>query len=354
MDRRYRDGLGDHGSGEARRAEPIRPLRVLMVCLRYLPELGGMETHVREVTRRLLALGDVEITILATDRTRSLPPREVIDGVEILRVPSWPRDRDYYLAPHLPAVVRERGRWDLIHCQGIHSPVPVTAMLAARRAGTPYVVTFHTGGHSQQLRNALRSTQWLLVGPLLRNAAALIAVSRFEAETMTRGARLKRESVMLIRNGGTLPSPYAGTAPIPGRIISSGRLERYKGHHRVIEAMPRIICEMPDAHLVILGAGPYESELLKIAERFNVLDRVTIQLIAPDNRQAMATALAEASVVAALSDYEAHPVGIMEALSVERPVVATRRQGSPSLWMRDGSTVSIRLRPLRPSPTNSC
>ncbi len=35
----------------------------------------------------------------------------------------------------------------------------------------------------------------------------------------------------------------------------------------------------------------------------------------------MAAALAESSVVAALSDYEAHPVAVMEALSVGRPVV---------------------------------
>jgi glycosyltransferase involved in cell wall biosynthesis len=309
----------------------MKRLRILMVCLRYLPELGGTETHIHEVSRRLLALGGLEVTVLTTDRTRRLPRHEIIDGVEILRVPSWPPSRDYYLAPHLPAVVRQRDRWDLIHCQGIHSPVPVTAMLAARRANIPYMITFHTGGHSHRLRNALRTTQWLSVGPLLRNASALIAVSRFEAETMTRRARLKDGSVMVIRNGGALPAPRAGTVSIPGRIVSSGRLERYKGHQRVIEALPDVIRKVPSAHLIILGSGPYESELLKIARRHGVPDRVTIRFIAPDNRQAMATALAEASVVAALSDYEAHPVGVMEALSAERPVVGYRTSGIAEL-----------------------
>ena len=51
-----------------------RPLRVLMVCPRYLPEFGGgTEMHVREVTRRLSALEGLEITVLATDRSRRLP-----------------------------------------------------------------------------------------------------------------------------------------------------------------------------------------------------------------------------------------------------------------------------------------
>ena len=70
-----------------------RRLRVLMVCPRYFPEIGGIETHVYEVARRLSALEDLEITVLATDRSRRLPRQEVIDGITVLRVPSWPRGR---------------------------------------------------------------------------------------------------------------------------------------------------------------------------------------------------------------------------------------------------------------------
>ena len=51
------------------------PLRVLMVSARYLPDMGGIETHVHEVSRRLAKTGDFEITVLATDRTRSRPRR---------------------------------------------------------------------------------------------------------------------------------------------------------------------------------------------------------------------------------------------------------------------------------------
>jgi glycosyltransferase involved in cell wall biosynthesis len=314
-----------------------RPLRVLMVCARYLPEVGGTEMHVREVTRRLSAAGSFEITVLATDRSRRLPRQEVVDGISVLRVPSWPRRRDYYLAPGIAAVIGQRG-WDLVHCQGIHTPVPLLAMISARRAGIPYLVTFHTGGHSSQLRNTMRTTQWRLAGPLLRNAVALIAVSNFEAAVLTRQARLGDKQVMVIRNGGALPSPRAGTAAVPGRIISSGRLERYKGHHRVIEALPHVMREIPEAHLLILGSGPYEGDLCKLARHLGVSDRVSIKHVDPADRQGMATALAESSVVAALSDYEAHPVAVMEALCVARPVVGYDTAGVSELsaagWMR--------------------
>lgn len=298
-------------------------LRVLMVCARYLPDVGGVETHVGEVARRLAAGGEFEITVLATDRTRALPRREVVDRINILRVPAWPRNRDYYLSPLIPGVVRCPGRWDIVHCQGIHSPVPALAMIAARKAKLPYLVTFHTGGHSLRHRNVLRPVQWRMIGPLLRDAAVLIGVSRFEADTLSRQAGLCNKSIVVIRNGGSLPPPRAGTTVIPGRIVSSGRLERYKGHHRLIEALPYLIPKVRDAHLVVLGEGPYEHELRRLAYRLHVDDRVTIRCIDPRDRQAMATALAEASVFASLSEYESQGVGIMEALDVGRPVVGS-------------------------------
>jgi glycosyltransferase involved in cell wall biosynthesis len=326
------EGSGDRGDQTLE-----RPLRILMVCPRYLPETGGTEMHVHEVSRRLSALGSFEITVLATDRSRRLPRQDVVEGISVLRVPSWPRRRDYYLAPGIAAVIRQR-RWDLVHCQGIHTPVPLLAMIAARRAGIPYLVTFHTGGHSSRLRNAVRSTQWRLAGPLLRHAVSLIAVSRFEAAALAQHARLGDKRVAVIRNGGALPPPFIGTVAVPGRIVSSGRLERYKGHHRVIEALPHVVREIPEAHLLILGSGPYEGNLYKLARHLDVSDRVTIKHVAPADRQGMATTLAGSSVVAALSDYEAHPVAVMEALCVARPVVGYDKAGIGELiaegWVR--------------------
>jgi glycosyltransferase involved in cell wall biosynthesis len=96
--------------------------------------------------------------------------------------------------------------------------------------------------------------------------------------------------------------------------------------------------EIPEAHLLILGNGPYERNLYQLARHLGVSERVTIKHVAPADRQAMATALAESSVVAALSDYEAHPVAVMEALSVARPVVGYDIAGIGELiaegWVR--------------------
>ena len=52
-----------------------RPLRVAMVTASALPRMGGIETHVHEVSTRLAAAG-VDVTVLTTDPSGELPREE--------------------------------------------------------------------------------------------------------------------------------------------------------------------------------------------------------------------------------------------------------------------------------------
>lgn len=58
-------------------------IRVLVVTTRFFPELGGIETHTYEVTRRLASSGDFQLTVLTTDRSGALPLREEFDGFNL-------------------------------------------------------------------------------------------------------------------------------------------------------------------------------------------------------------------------------------------------------------------------------
>lgn len=308
---------------------PARP-RVLMVVQRFFPEMGGTETHVAEVASRLAASGEFDVTVLATDRSGKLARVEAHDGYQVLRRRSWPEEKDYYLSPGL-ALEIARGDWDLVHVQGIHTFVPPLAMAAARASRTPYVLTFHSGGHSSAARRRARGLQWRLLAPLLRRADHLIAVSRFERTHFSEATGIAQSRFTVVPNGGALPPVPQQVSPRPGRIVSSGRLEHYKGHHRVIEALPLIRERVPGADLLILGSGEYEGELRSLATRLGVADAVEIRHLPPSDRAAMARELGAASVMAALSSYEAHPVGIMEAVTLGLPVVGLDVAGTGDL-----------------------
>jgi glycosyltransferase involved in cell wall biosynthesis len=322
-----------------------RPLRVLLVTARYLPLAGGVELHTYEVARRLAA-GGHDVTVLTTDLTGRLPAEERHDGVQVRRTPAWPARGDYYLAPGVYRTMLG-GRWDVAHCQGYHTLVAPLAMLAAHRAGLPYVVTFHSGGHSSRLRTALRPAQRALLRPLLARAARLIGVSEFEAAFFRTHLRLPAERFVVIPNGAAAaptpaPAPPDAAEPL---IVSVGRLERYKGHHRVIAALPAVLDRCPGARLRIVGAGPYQSELCRLARRLGVDDRVEIGATPPGDRQGMATLLARAALVTLLSEYEAHPLAVMEALALRRPVLVADSSGLRELAERG----LVRAIPLRSS-----
>ena len=306
-------------------------ISVLMVSARYFPYMGGIETHIHEVGRRLVSSG-INLTVLTTvphiPRHTSLPKEEVIEGMHVIRVPAWPQQHDYYIAPDIYPII-EQGKWDLIHCQGCHTFVPPLAMLAAQKAKIPYVVTFHSGGHSSRFRTSIRGIQWELLRPLLAKASKLIGVSQFEANHFCNVLRLPAEQFSVVPNGVTLfpLTPLLESTSTQPLILSVGRLERYKGHHYLITALPKIREQYPDAQLLILGVGPYKATLRELAQKVGVAKYVEIRSIPPGNRQEMAEVISQATLVALLSEHEGHPIAVLEALSLGRPVLIANTPG---------------------------
>jgi hypothetical protein len=70
---------------------------------------------------------------------------------------------------------------------------------------------------------------------------------------------------------GASPAEVTGS-PL---ICSVGRLDRLKGHQRVIAAMPALLELEPDAHLAVIGRGSFEFELRRLAARLQVDHAVT-------------------------------------------------------------------------------
>ncbi|MDX8493044.1 glycosyltransferase family 4 protein [Mesorhizobium sp. VK22B] len=300
-------------------------MRILMVAARCHPFMGGTETHIQEVGPRLVARGH-EVDVLTTDPSRELPVEEEVCGMRVRRVPAWPKELDLYVAPGVYTAIR-RGAWDLIHFQGYSSFVVPIGLLAAVRGRLPFVLTFHSGGHSSRLRNTIRGTQHMLLRPLVARAARLIGVSEFEADFFSRRMGVPRERFVVIPNGAAMPAPSPGVKVDPHLVVSGGRLERYKGHHRAIAALPELILRVPDVRLHIVGTGPYEGELRRLVEALGLEGRVTIAGIRGSERQKMADLLASAALFVLFSEYEAHPVAVMEALSLRRQVLVSDTSG---------------------------
>lgn len=119
----------------------------------------------------------------------------------------------------------------------------------------------------------------------LKEADALVAVSKFTRDYLINGFRVPADKITLIPNGVDLNvfSPAAKPDMLIQRynlhnkkiLLTVGRLVPRKGIDKTLEAMRSIIAKVPDVHYVIVGIGPYQQKLAQLVEQYQLLDYVT-------------------------------------------------------------------------------
>ena len=171
-------------------------------------------------------------------------------------------------------------------------------------------------------------------------ADAVLAPSRTVADAQS-GIRPRRRVHVAYPGvdleGAALPAPSellerAGVpagAPVVGLV---GRLQRWKGAHVLLEAVPRLT----EAHVVIVGGDHplepgYRARLETLAARLGVAGRVHLVGYQPDARRWMRAF----DVVVHASDTEPFGLVVLEAMAAGRPLVAGAA-GGPSEIVRDG------------------
>lgn len=277
--------------------------------------------HTDEVAAEMVRRGH-DVTVLTTTCADHLPPKERASGIEVVRVRAYPATRDYYVAPGAKSAIRDQ-ELDLVHVQGYHTAFAPMVLRWLRKYNKPHLLTFHSGGPKTRFRAAIRPAQHRVLRSGVAASAALVAVSKFEQRMFAKVFDLPESAIDVIRNGisdGVLAAS-AGFRYAPGLIVSPGRLERYKGHHRAIMAMPRVLLERQDAHLLVVGSGGYESELRQLVSRLGLESSVSFQTIEPDKREEMGALLAKTSVGIFLSNYEAEGIGAVESRAIARRTI---------------------------------
>ena len=118
-----------------------------------------------------------------------------------------------------------------------------------------------------------------------------------------------------------------------------GRLNKEKGHTYLIEAMREIIKKHPETVLVIVGDGPLKEELISCTKNNDLKEYV----IFTGNQEDMPSIYAMIDLFTLPSLTEGTPLVLLEAMAMQKPIIATKVGGVPQV-IRDGET-GILVRP---------
>jgi phosphatidylinositol alpha-1,6-mannosyltransferase len=239
-----------------------------------------------------------------------------------------------------------RQRFDAVFCGHLHA-VPVAAAIASLRR-LPLWVQVHGVEAWQRPRAAHRA---------LLSAALVTSVSRYTRRRLLGWADLPPHRVRVLPNTvAATPVPRPRRDDLIARLGLTGRriiltvgrlsaLERYKGHDRIIAALPRIAARVPDAAYLIVGSGDDQPRLQRLAQDTGASDRVIFAGHVPDPELPDYFALAH--LFAMPSTGEGFGIAFLEAAASGLPVIGGNRDGSVDA-LADGSIGRL-IDPLAPA-----
>jgi glycosyltransferase involved in cell wall biosynthesis len=323
-------------------------VRVALVCDWFLPRQGGIELHLRDLALALRA-ADIDARVVTTTRGE-----EVVDGIPVYRVraPLAPGSGFAFTPGALRRLERHvRGEgFDVVHSHAsVVSPIAIGGAIAARRAGLPSVLTFHSMLHrSSFLLGASES----LFGWTSRGVV-LTAVSSVVAEQAARW--IPNASVGVLPNGvdvafwrGTQTSNTDGDIV----FVTAMRLSRKKRPLRLVRAFAsavRFVAGAPSLRLIVAGAGPEAEPMRRLAAELGVGHRV--ELVGQLSRTELRSLYGRAHAFVLPSERESFGLAALEARAAGLPVIAMQasgvrdfiRQGVEGLLARDEAELSRHL-----------
>lgn len=304
-------------------------MKVLLHCVYYPPEIGGLESHVAGLAEELVGRGH-EVRVVTSRSRPELARNEEKRGVGLERTalpsrtpPGWVA----FAVGSIPATLHHAEWADIVHAQAIASVVP--AGIAAERFGRPWLASFHT---SHFLMRARRRAWRPVLRRLVRWPDFALAASREIADVardLAPGTRVEA-----LTNGVDTdrfrPLHHAGT-PTPGAptLIVPRRLFRKNGVEHLVRAIPEIRIRFPGIRVRIVGDGPERTRLEALAADLGVAGAIRFE--GAVSHDEMPERLAQADLAIFPSLMEATSVAALEAMACGLPVVATRVGGLPEI-----------------------
>lgn len=246
-------------------------MRPLFLTWEYPPfKAGGIAAHCEDLAETLADQGHNPVVVTYGEEERT----EHRNGVEIHRVPatdsasdtiSWAMNLGYRMEKKAIEIYKEE-QFDLVHA---HDWMMVSGAVGLKKTlDIPMVFTVHStqkgrDGIDSEYQQTIHNLEWYGT----YEADEVITVGREFSEEVKHSFNVPDEKVNYIPNGVDLEKFDSHSQNLnyndyaldwENIVLFVGRMYPQKGPGHLIEAMPDILDESPDAKFVMVGSGATE------------------------------------------------------------------------------------------------
>jgi phosphatidyl-myo-inositol dimannoside synthase len=317
-------------------------MRTLLISEVFPPKTGGSGRWFWEIYRRLPR----EEHVIAAGEHPKQDEFDKQHDLNLVRLPlematwgiaSLAGCRAYWRAIRALRRVVRRERVGMIHC-GRCLPEGLMALALKWWCGVPYLCYAH--GEEVQYAADSRELGWLL-RRVMCGAECIIANSQNTCRILTEKWQVAAERVHVLHPGVDTTRFVPAERDLKTRrllgwddrpvILTVGRLQKRKGHDRLIAALPEIRRALPAVRYAIVGDGEERPRLEALAHEFGVADAVQFLDEVDDGTMLKCYQQCDLFVLPNRQvgqDIEGFGIVLLEAQACGKPVVAGASGGT--------------------------
>lgn len=253
--------------------------KVLFITNDFGPRTGGIETFIIGLIERRAFASTIVYTSMQENSQEYDANWERMFGVKVIR------DSSKILLP-TPKVARKVSKLvkaEKINTVAFGAAAPLGLLAhSIKRAGVIRIVAL-THGHEVWWARVFPFN--LLIRRIGRGVDSLTYLGEYTHQMISRALDQRAKLAMVKIAPGIDTQHFSPRNSDDLRtslklaekkvIVCVARLVHRKGQDRLIEAMPEILNAIPNAHLLIVGEGPYRQQLVKRVNQLKMKDDVT-------------------------------------------------------------------------------
>ena len=296
-------------------------MKIVVFAGFYLPYIGGYIKNIHELSRRLVKDGH-EVYVITCD-TENLKD-DYIDGVVIIRLPSWNLLNGTFPVPKLSKTLinclfNKKAVGGVVITQTRFFITSLLGLIYSKNHRLPLIHVERGTCHSvvpNRLVSVLAQVYDHTIGSLIvRSAKVNIGVSQSACDFIK---HLGGKNTQVVHNG---IETYLLKNNSSYDICYVGRLIYAKGVQDLIEAFNKCSIQNNNLRLLIVGDGNYKQELERQANESKF--RENILFYGTKDHKEVIDILSKSDIFVNPSYSEGLPTSVMEAASVGLSIIAT-------------------------------